>query len=179
MKEYSFTKLKITRRVQKGSILILLLFYLHINDLRRAIEHKSLHFTDNTDILLINKPLKKINKYINCHLKLLCQCIRGNNFSLNAGKTEIIIFRIKYQVITKHLNFNVSNQKINRTISGTYPGLFLNDSLTWDTHLTNIIPKFNEAVDSPPKICHYTPKSLLKTIYYSLFDFHFTYACQI
>ena len=72
----------------------------------------------------------------------------------------------------------MSGQKINPTNSVKYLGVFLNDSLTSTTHLTNLIPKLNRAIGLLAKIRHYTPKSLLKTIYYSLFNSHFIYACQ-
>ena len=56
-----------------------------------------------------------------------------------------------------------------------YLGVFLNDSLLWDTHLNTLIPKLNRAIGLLAKIRHYTPKYLLKTIYYS----HLIYASQI
>ena len=41
------------------------------------------------------------------------------------------------------MNFRVSGQKINTTTSVKYLGVYLNDSLTWETHFKNLIPKFN------------------------------------
>ena len=99
---------------------------------------------DNTNILFINKTLKKINKYVNGNVKLLCQWIRSNKLSLNPDKTEIIIFMRKHQVITKHLNFRDRGQEINPTTSVKYLGVFLNDSLTWNIHLANLIPNLTE-----------------------------------
>ena len=60
-----------------------------------------------------------------------------------------------------------------------YLGVFLNDSLSSDTHLSTLVPKLNRAIDLLAKIRHYTPKYLLKTIYYSLFNSHLIYASQI
>ena len=62
-----------------------------------------------------------------------------------------------------------------------YLGVFLNDSLSWDTLLNTLIPKLNRAIGLLAKIRHYTPKYLLKTIYihYSLFNSHLIYAGQI
>ena len=42
-----------------------------------------------------------------------------------------------------------------------------------------MIPKLNRAIDLLAKIRHYTPKYLLKTIYYSLFNSNLIYASQI
>ena len=60
-----------------------------------------------------------------------------------------------------------------------YLGFFLNDSLSWDTHLSTLIPKLNKTIVFLAKIQHYTPKYLLKTIYYSLFNSYLIYASQI
>ena len=44
------------------------------------------------------------------------------------------------------MNFRVSGQKINTTTSVKYLGVYLNDSLTWETHFKNLIPKLNRAI---------------------------------
>ena len=77
------------------------------------------------------------------------------------------------------MNFRVSGQKINTTTGVKYLCVYLNDSLTWETHFKNLIPKPNRAIVLLPKVRYYTPKFLLKTIYYSLFNSHLIYASQI
>ena len=64
-------------------------------------------------------------------------------------------------------------------MSVKYLGIFLNDSLSWDTHLNTLIPKLNSAIGLLAKVRHYTPKYLLKVLYYSLFNSHLIYASQI
>ena len=51
--------------VPQGFVLGHLLFILFINDLHKATEFSSVyHFADDTNLLLIDKSLKKINKHI-------------------------------------------------------------------------------------------------------------------
>ena len=100
------------------------------------------HFADDT-YLLIDKSLKKINKHINHDLKHLCQWIQSNRLSLNGGKTKIMIFRNRSQQINKKLNIRVSREKINPTSSVKYLGVHLTPTLSWNTHLLELIPKLN------------------------------------
>ena len=77
------------------------------------------------------------------------------------------------------MNFRFSGQMINTTTSVKYLGVYLNDSLTWDTHFKNLVPKANRAIEFLSIVRHYRSKFLLKTIYCSLFNSQLIYASQI
>ena len=99
--------------VPQGSVLGPLLFILFINDLHKAVEFSSVHhFADDTNLILTDKSMKKINKHINGDLKLVVEWIRTNRLSLNTSKTELVIFKSKNKIITKHLNFCITGQQI-------------------------------------------------------------------
>ena len=66
-----------------------------------------LHNVDDTNLLYINKSMKKINKDINHDLSLIAQWLRSNKISLNADKTELAIFSLKRKQITE---FELSSQ---------------------------------------------------------------------
>ena len=68
----------------------------------------------------------------------------------------MITFKHKQPIITKHLNFRVNGQKINTTTSVKYLGVYLNDSLTWETHFKNLIPKLNRTRGLLFKVRHYS-----------------------
>ena len=71
------------------------------------------HSADDTNLILTDKSMKKINKHINGDLKLVVEWIRTNRLSLNTSKTELVIFKSKNKIITKHLNFRIGGQKLN------------------------------------------------------------------
>ena len=108
------TSEKAMHGVPQGSVLGPLLFIIFIIDLHVSITYsKDHHFADDTSLLLIIKSLKQINKLMNHDLSLLVQWLRSSKISLNASKTEILIFRPKGKSITKRLNFKISGEKIN------------------------------------------------------------------
>ena len=110
---------------------------------------------------------------------LICDWLRANKLSLNASKTEIVIFRPKNKQINKYLNFRISGQKIDTCKNVRYLGVLLEENLEWNTHLSILKLKLNRAIGLLCKIRHYIPKFLLKTLYYTIFHSHVIYACQI
>ena len=166
--------------VPQGSVLGPLLFIIYINDLKNAIKYSSVHqYADDTNLMFADKSVKKINKYINHDLKLLSEWLIANRISLNTDKTEIIIFKNKNKKINKKLNFRISGQKIKPTNAVKYLGVILEENLSWDKHLNILNKRLGCAIGILTKLRHYVPKMLLRTVYYSLFNSHLIYGCQI
>ena len=132
--------------VPQGSFLGPLLFIIFINNLHQAIEKSSVHhFADDTNLLLIDKSLKKINKYISRDLKCIVDWIRAK-LSLNTSKTEIVLFKTRNKIITKCLNFCISRQKIELSKSVKYLGIILQDDLSWNLHLSQLCKKLSQGI---------------------------------
>ena len=174
-------KTEVKYGVPQWSVLGPLLFILFINDLHKNIECSTVHqFSDDTNMLLVEKSLKKLNsKHINRDLKLVVEWIRANKLSLNTKKTDLVIFKYRNKTITKNLNFRISGQKIRPTSQVKYLGVTLQNDLHLATHLENLRKKLSHTIGLLSKIRHYVPKHFLQTLYYSLFNSHLIYACEI
>ena len=116
---------------------------------------------------------------MNHDLSLITDWLQASKISLNANKTKVLIYKPKNAIIYKKLNFRISGQKIEVTDSIKYLGIILQDNLIWDNHLTHIIKKIHRGIGILSKIRYYVPKWLLRTIYFSLFNSHLIYGCEI
>ena len=92
------------------------------------------HFAADTNLLLTENSLKKLNKHINRDLKFVVQWIRANKLSLNTGKTKTVIFKSRNRKISKHLNFCIGGQKI-VPVDSVVPGI---DPTKWSS-LENVL----------------------------------------
>ena len=55
----------------------------------------------------------------------------------------------------------------------------MNEHLDWDLYFSQLKKKLNCGIELLAKIRHFTPKQLLKTLYFSLFNSNLIYGCQI
>ena len=124
-----------------------------MNKLHKAVEFSSVHhFADDTNFILTDKSMKRINKHINRDLKLVVESIRANKLSLNTSKTELVIFKSKNKIVTKHLNFRISSQKVKPSSQVKYLGIILQDGLHWNSHLTKPRKKLSHSVGLLSKV---------------------------
>ena len=71
--------------------------------------HVNLHFADDTNLIIKNKSPKKITRDLNKDLRSLTKWLRSNKISLNAKKTELVIFREKWKKMKLRSNLMERN----------------------------------------------------------------------
>ena len=113
------------------------LFLRYINDLHIAIKHcKVHHFADDTDLLIINKSLKRLNKLLNIDRKNLTNWLNANKISLNVSKTELTIFKAKGKPLGFNLEIKLNGKILYATDPVKYLGVKIDSKLNWKSHVS-------------------------------------------
>ena len=145
-----------------------------------AIVHSRVkHFADDTNILYSSKSLTDLNKKVNHDITKLVQWLRANRISLNVKKTDIIIFRPPGKTITKKLNFRVSGQKIQPTTHTKYLGVTIDEHLSLKSHVDSLRQKLSRSNGLLAKLRYYVSPSILRSVYFAIFDSRLRYSCQV
>jgi len=131
--------IKIKYGVLQHSIFGPLLFLVYINDLPKAIDHKDILilFDYDTSILITGPNNDHVQSDLNIAFGQLSKWVKANLFSLNFDKTYIIQFTNK-STCTSDIPITYEDKQIRTAIETKFLGLFINNNLSWKTHIENI-----------------------------------------
>ena len=156
--------------VPQGSVLGPLLFLIYINDLNFAVKYSiTHHFADDTNFLYVSKSLKKIQKYMNLDLRSVCNWLKANKISLNASKTEMLVFRDPRRKIDFDLKIKIDGKKITPSKFVKYLGIYIDNFLSWQKQEQDMRSRLSRAAGMLCKIRHYVDFDTLKMVYYGIF----------
>ena len=166
--------------VPQGSVLGPLLFLLYINDLNNAIKHCStIYFADDTSLILKNKSLKRMKKYLNYDLHNLSKWLNANMISLNSSKTELLLFRHPNKSVNYNLKVKINGKLIRPSKVVKYLGLYIDSNLNWNFNTKILAAKLSRSIGMLAKVRHYVDSDTLKSIYYAIFHSHLSYGSII
>ena len=163
--------------VPQGSILGPLLFLIYINDLHNSCLNCSVtHFADDTNLIIKNKSESTLAKKLNQDLKSLTKWLRANKISLNAKKTEFIIFESKWKRKKNNLKIKLDGKKLIPSSFIKYLGIFIDKHLDWSIHSDFISSKLSRSIGMLAKLKKFLPQNQLRSVYFSIFSSHMNYA---
>ena len=161
--------------VPQGSDLGPLLFLIYINDFHNSFAKLSFYFfADDTHLLYADKNLKSLENTVNSELVRVSDWLNANKLTLNAKKSNFVIFR-PYQRKMDHLVNILMFDNNNYTLTSLeckdhvkYLGVSLDSHLSWKYHIDNVALKISRIVGVIARLRHLVPFTTLLSIYRSL-----------
>ena len=173
----------VTCGVPQGSVLGPTLFILYINDMPSIFQGTTIEpilYADDTNLLYRFKTFTNLdNELINAQLDKFRIWTIVNRLSLNAKKTNIIVFQspqsqVKAESI--NLNFKIGSESVNKLSKEVkFLGITLNSSLNWARHISSIQSKLRSKIFAFSKISKLLDKDTLINVYYAFIHSHITY----
>ena len=125
----------VTCGVPQGSVLGPLLFIIYTNDLPNALrDSRCILFADDTTIYYTSDDLNTTATILSNELEQLTEWFRANKLSLNATKTNYIIFN-KTQLVLPDIELKIGTDRINRVYNTKFLGVYIDSKLNWNKHL--------------------------------------------
>ena len=162
--------------VPQGSVLGPALFSIFINDLPQMLPPDStLLFADDTTIFLSGTDPQALNSSLQSRLDLANSWMEKNGLKLNASKTKCMLIHSPRKKHCPSLNIHLSGQSIEQVRSFKFLGVLINDTLSWDDHINNIVSKVSRKLNLLRRLSWFLPRSLLilflKSYVFPIFDY--------
>ena len=172
----SSTLKKVITGVPQGSVLGPLLFLIYANDIASCSpKHQLRLFADDTNLFVSGKDLNLVFTETQELLNNLEQWFLDNQLTLNIEKTCYSIFTNKH-VSGKSLF--IHNTEIQRASSVKYLGVYLDENLTWDTHINNVCSYLIKLTGVLNYVSNFVEKEHAIQIYYAYVYPHITYGIE-
>ena len=140
--------------VPQGSILGPLLFVICINDFSKYLEGgQSYLYADDTAILVRAKSFRELEYKLNAQLDLVSRRLNKNKLTLNAHKTNFMIFGSQNNLRNiRQINVQVVCETIERAMEVKYSGNKLGLKLNFKVHVSYIQSKVIPRLKMLPKV---------------------------
>ena len=137
---YVSSQLDVTVGVPQGSLLGVLLFQIHINDLIKCLTYScAILYADDTTIYLAGRSLKYLRSKLQRDLDSLAMWLQMNQLKLNVGKTKVMVFN--KEGLTPQVHLEIENEVIECVNSFKFLGVTLDNKLCFDDHYRSLYEK--------------------------------------
>ena len=130
-------------------------------------------------MLYLGKSIKKLNKLGNIDLKNLLYWLNANNISLTVKRNELAIFKSKRKQFDGEIKLKLSREKLFQTDNIKYLGVKIDRNLLRKSHIHYLAVKLNRANALLFKIRNLANNSILRTMYFSIFESHLNYCSLV
>ena len=124
--------------------------------------------------------MRSLESVINIELQKVCDWLNANKLTINAKKSNFVIFRPSQKKLNYQINIRIYNNASNSETSleckdyVKFLGVLIDKNLTWKYHIDYIASKISRVVGIIARLRHSVPLNILIKIYRSLV-FPYTY----
>ena len=120
-----------------------MLFILYINDLGKYLESSNISlYADDTALYVQGRSQVDIILDLHLELSMVCEWLKVNRLTLNVKKTKYMVFGSRTKLVHKpDLNITINGKNLERVEVMKYLGVFLDEHLTFSTHIAEICQK--------------------------------------
>ena len=168
--------------VPQGSILGSLLFLLYVNDMVQDVTCDLLFYADDAGLIFQHKDINIIEHQLNRNFSNICDWFVDNKLSIHFGedKAKSILFAPlnKCKKLRK-LNISYDSLKIKQFSEVTYLGCILDESLSGESKVLNVVSKINALLKFLYRKNKFLSPQLRRLLCNALMQPHFDYACSV
>lgn len=133
--------------VPQGSILGPLLFIMFINDLPLYTNSANTDmYADDTNLYFSGESKSEIERNLQISLNSLSTWCKYNGMLLNTSKTKVMLittYQKRTSLTSENLDLHFNNDDLNTITGDKILGIFVDNNLTWSTHIDKLCKKIS------------------------------------
>ena len=174
---YEYDLRDINVGVGQGSLLAVLLFQLHINDICTSLHYSSaILYADDTTVYLLGCNLRALKCKMQSDLDNMSMWLKVNKLLLNIGKTRSVLFS---RTETPPLNLAIEGKIIEDVKCFKFLGFHMDKKLTFTHHIYHLYNNLLNSAFVIRKLGSFVPQSCLKSLYYAHCHSKLSYGIQV
>ena len=136
---------------------------------------QSILYADDTTIFYSSDDMNTLYTTVNSELELLLQWYMANKLSLNASKTQYVLFSKDGRQTYDNIVIRINGNSINSTNTANFLGLTIDNKLTWEYHIRSCKKRISSGLYALNTAKQFVSEAHLRTLYFSLMHSHITY----
>ena len=167
----------LTIGIPQGSALGPTLFLIFINDISEYVKNGTCNiFADDVVIYVTAANDIEVNLRLQENLNEVNKWYLSNRLRVNIEKTKVML--LKSQSLDE-LNITIGGKKLEQVKIMKYLGLTIDDELKWNIHINNLCKYIAYKTHFLAKLRKYLNSNLLNTLYKSIIQPCYDYACSV